>query len=117
MTNVKVKSFTKSWAKKLLAFSFKYWRQQTDIFINTWTALDKKYSTQLIRESFIQFAREMQYTLQNDRIRANLSRIYHNSFLHNAGLGFRTWRFVYLHKKNQIWSFEEKRQMKRFEGL
>lgn len=59
----------------------------------------------------------MRYALQNDRIRKNLSRIYHSSFLHNVGLGFRVWRMVYLHKMNQIWTFEEKKQMRKFEGL
>jgi len=44
--------------------------------------------------------------LQNDRLRANISRIYHESYLHNAGLGFRIWRLVYLNKKNQIWTLE-----------
>lgn len=43
MTNIKLKSFSKSWGKKLIAFVFKYWRKQTNIFIETWSKLDKKY--------------------------------------------------------------------------
>lgn len=104
MTNVKLKSFSKAWGKKLVAFVFKYWREQTDIFINTWSDLDKKFSTRLVKETFHQFSREMQFALQNDKIKKNLSRIYHESYLHNAGLAFRIWRTVYFHKKNQIWT-------------
>lgn len=114
MTNIKLKSFKNAWNKKLIAFVFKYWKQQTEIFIRDWSDLDKKFSTRIKKESFDHFAKELKYMLQNDRLRANLSRIYHESYLHNAGLGFRIWRLVYLNKKNQIWTQEQQRQMKRF---
>lgn len=104
MTNIKLKSFTQTWGKKLLGFAFKYWREQTDIFINTWSDLDKKFNMRLQKECFHHFSREMQFQIQNDRIKKNLSRIYHTGYLHNVGLGFRTWRLVYYNKKKQIWT-------------
>jgi hypothetical protein len=48
----------------------------------------------------------MLYQIQNDKIKKSLSRIYHTGYLHNVGLGFRVWRVVYFHKKNQMWTEE-----------
>ncbi len=114
MTGIKLKSFGLTWGKKLLGFAFKYWRQQTDLFVSTWGDLDKRFSQRIKRETFHHFAKEMSFLLQNDRIRRNLSRIYHTGYLHNVGLGFRTWRVVYFNKKKQVWTEEEKKQMRRF---
>lgn len=47
MTNIKLKSFKNTWNKKLVGFVFKYWRNQTDIFIRDWTDLDKRFSTRI----------------------------------------------------------------------
>lgn len=49
MTNIKLKSFQQTWGKKLLGFVFKYWRQQTDIFINTWGGLERRFSQRIKR--------------------------------------------------------------------
>jgi hypothetical protein len=59
----------------------------------------------------------MAYEIQNDKIKKNLSRIYHNSYLHNVGIGFRIWHIVLMDKRNKIWAEEEKQYMKKFEGL
>jgi hypothetical protein len=57
MTNIKLKSFSQAWGKKLLGFTFKYWREQTDIFISTWSALNERFSLRVKKESFHHFSR------------------------------------------------------------
>jgi hypothetical protein len=59
----------------------------------------------------------MKEELFNLRIRTNLEKIYVKTYRFNLGLGFRNWRYVLLEKHVQIWTEEEKMQMKRFEGL
>ena len=44
-------------------------------------------------------------------------KIYTKTYKFNAGVGFRIWRYVNLDKRIILWTEEEKRQMKKFEGL
>ena len=37
---------------------------------------------------------EIKAEIKIDRIKNNLTRIYHKSYMHNVGLGFRIWRFT-----------------------
>lgn len=59
----------------------------------------------------------MREQLEKDRLRNNLDKIYTNMWRFNAGLGFRTWRYVLLQKRIDVWAEEEKNQRKKFEGL
>lgn len=49
MVKLKLKSFNKTWNKKKLRYFFVAWRQQTDIFIDTWTNVDKSLSMILLK--------------------------------------------------------------------
>jgi len=55
MTNIRFKSFTKEWGKKILKFIFREWRNQTDILIDTWTHLNNYYKHKIIKETFDYF--------------------------------------------------------------
>ena len=49
MVKLKLKSHAKTWGKKMLGFCFKGWREQTDIFIETWSNLEKTLSLRVVR--------------------------------------------------------------------
>jgi hypothetical protein len=104
MVNLKLKSFKKTQNKKKLSYLFEAWRQQTDIFIDTWTNINCILSINLLRESFEEFTRVMKEELFKQRIRNNLLKIYTKTYRYNAGVGFRIWRYVLLDKRIILWT-------------
>jgi hypothetical protein len=103
MTNIRLKSFEKEWAKKILKFTFREWRNQTDIFIGTWTKLNSYYTNKIVKETFEYFSKEMKQEVFNAKLRKKLDRIYTKKYRYNIGFGFQTWRLVYLNKMIKIW--------------
>ena len=111
MTNIKIKTFRQEWGRKMLGFVFLRWRDKTVRFHRAWAKIDARYRAQILLDTWKEFKEEVKYELKRDRLKHNLSRIYHKSFVDNAGLGFKTWHFVCLKKNNQLWTEEERTQI------
>jgi hypothetical protein len=104
MTNIRLQSFTKEWGKKILKFTFREWRNQTEIFIDTWTHLNNYYKQKIFKETFDYFSKEMKQEVFNAKLRKKLDRIYSKKYRYNLSFGFQTWRLVYLNNSIRIWS-------------
>ena len=104
MTNIRLKSFAKECGKKMLKFTFKEWRNQTDIFIDTWTQLNNYYTHKIIKETFDYLSKEMKQEVFNAKLRKKLDRIYTKKYRYNLAFGFQTWRLVYLNNSIRVWS-------------
>ena len=117
MTTVKIKSHQQEWGKKIIGFVFRGWRDKTVRFHQAWAKIDERYRKQILKESYLEFKAEVKEELLRNKLKHNLSRIYHKTFCDNTLMAFRTWHFVSLKKHNQLWTKEERELRVKFEGL
>ena len=72
MVKSKLKSHAVAFGKKMLKWCFKAWREQTDIFYDTWGRVNQKLQLREKREAFQSFAKDMKEEIFKARIRNNL---------------------------------------------
>ena len=99
MDDVKLKTHSKLWGKKMCGFIMREWKKRICELKTKWVSIFDMIRFVSVRNTFMVISEEMKQEILRNRIKNNLSRIYSKKFRHNANLAFRIWRICNLNKK------------------